>query len=105
LIDTGASRTAISPDVVLSLRPQYVGPVSYSRADQTLVSRRSYDIRLCFEPNTGDPAWTSIVRWFEIVAVAAQPATPGIDVLIGQDLLTELVLVLDGPGGRTLLMY
>jgi len=55
--------------------------------------------------NIGDPLWPLKVRWFDIVAVSVAPATPGIDVLIGQDILSELVLSPDGPRIRLLLMY
>ena len=35
----------------------------------------------------------------------ATVTTPGIDVLIGQDVLSQVVLSLDGPRRRLLLMY
>ena len=44
-------------------------------------------------------------RWFDLIAVETAPATPGVDVLIGQDLLLQLTLLYNGPLGKLVLMY
>ena len=58
-----------------------------------------YDIRLKFDGHL-TPG-----RWFELEAVETAPATPGVDVLIGQDLLANLTLLYNGPLGKLVLMY
>ena len=105
LIDTGASMTAITPAIVAKLRPQQVGTEPYTRPDQPPIIRPTYSILLCFEPDLADPDWMAHAQWFGVVAVEAKIATPGVDVLVGQDLLGELALSWDGPRGRLLLMY
>jgi hypothetical protein len=37
--------------------------------------------------------------------VETAPATPGVDVLIGQDLLLQLTLLYNGPIGKLVLTY
>jgi hypothetical protein len=84
LIDSGAVITAISPRVVLSLRPQQIGVIPVTRAGATLVWRENYHVRIRFGSHKGPR------RWFAIEAVAVQPATPDVDVLIGMDLLIKI---------------
>jgi hypothetical protein len=105
LIDTGASQTAITPHRIQALRPQPVGKESFIRPDGQVIQKTTYAVRLAFEPNTSVPLWPLTVRWFDAVVVSVAPATPGVDVLIGQDILSELVLSWDGPRGRLLLLY
>ena len=105
LIDTGATRTAIAPDQIQALGAQRVGQEVFTRPDGTPAWKPIYAVRIGFEPNLGDPLWPLKTHWFPITAVAVAPATPGTDVLIGQDLLAQLVLAWDGPRGRLLLMY
>jgi hypothetical protein len=105
LIDTGASLTAITPAVAAALAPQEVRRQKYTRPDQHPLYRPIYSILLCFEPDLSDPDWVADVHWFTVKAIEAKIATPGVDVLIGQDLLGQLALSWDGPRGRLLLMY
>jgi hypothetical protein len=105
LVDTGANRTAIAPGRINFLGPQRVGKDVFIRPDGTRVLTNTYAVRLGFEPDLADPDWPLTVRWFDVVAVSVAPATPGVDVLIGQDILSEIVLSWDGPRSRLLLMY
>jgi hypothetical protein len=105
LIDTGASLTAITPTVVAALAPQRVGRRQYTRPGQSPISPPIYSFLLCFEPAIGDPDWVAESHWFSVVAVEATIATPGVNVLIGQDVLASLALSWDGPRSRLLLMY
>jgi hypothetical protein len=105
LVDIGASRTAIAPHRMTSLGPQRVGKEVFIRPDGRRVWKETYAVRLCFEPNIGDHLWPLKVRWFDVVAVSVAPATSGGDILIGQDILSEIVLSWDGPRSRLLLMY
>jgi hypothetical protein len=58
-----------------------------------------YDIRLKFDSHLLPG------RWFDLEAIETAPATPGVDVLIGQDLLLKLTLLDNGPLGKLVLMY
>jgi hypothetical protein len=44
-------------------------------------------------------------RWFNVEAIAVPPASVGVDVLIGQDILSQIVMSWDGPRWKVLLMY
>jgi hypothetical protein len=99
LIDTGASDTAISTAARQALQPQRVRSVPYLRPGMPRVPRPSYDIRLKFEGHL------SPFLWFDVEVIEVNPATPGIDVLIGQDLIQQLTLLSNGPLGKLVLMY
>jgi hypothetical protein len=51
-------------------------------------------------PNGG-----STPKWFSLEAIETTPASAGVDVLIGQDLLHQVVMSWDGPRWKLLLMY
>jgi predicted aspartyl protease len=99
LIDTGASTTTISPKVVAGIQPQDVGTATLSRVGVASLTVIKYKIRLKFEGHL-IPG-----RWFDLEVIEAAPVTPGVDVLIGQDLLKELTLLSNGPLGKLILMY
>jgi predicted aspartyl protease len=99
LVDTGAMRTAISPAVVRNLRPRPGDSVAIRRPTSGVRRSLIYDLELKFDGHL------SIGRWFDLEVVAAQPATPGIDVLVGMDLLKQLHLYLSGPDGKLVLSY
>lgn len=99
LIDTGASTTAISPKVVAEVQLQRLGVRTLDRAGAVAVLGYIYDIRLKFESHLAPG------RWFDLKAVETTPATPGVDVLIGQDLLLKLTMLSNGPLGKLILMY
>jgi hypothetical protein len=99
LIDTGASCSAISPRVVADVQPQHVGDAALKRPGIVSNTIRVYDIRLKFEGHL------SPGRWFDLEAVETAPATPGVDVIIGQDLLLNFTLLYNGPIGKLVLMY
>jgi hypothetical protein len=105
LIDTGSVMTAISPTIAMALRPLRLGTVDVSRPGGTIRRAPTYDIRLAFEPDPQPARWWMQGHWVELEAVEALPASPAVDVLIGQDLLDRVVMSWDGPRGRLLLMY
>ncbi len=105
LIDTGASITAITPAVVATLAPQKAGQMEHTRPNEGPIFRPTYLIQLCFTPDLGEADWVADAHWFTAKAVESKIATPGVDVLIGQDVLAHLALTWDGPRGRLLLMY
>lgn len=99
LIDTGASASAISSRVVAQVQPLSIGSATLNRVGVAVFPVMRYDVRLKFESHL------SPGRWFDMRVVETAPATPGVDVLIGQDLLLELTLLDNGPVGKLVLMY
>jgi hypothetical protein len=99
LIDTGSTITAISPDVRSSLQPQRVGRLPVHRPGAVPVFRPLFDARLKLDGHL-KPG-----RWFALEVVEATPATPGVDMLVGRDLLHQLTMLYNGPLGKLVLMY
>ena len=81
------------------MQPQPAGIRSLTRVGATSLTLSMYEIRLKFEGHL------SPGRWFDLRVVETAPATPGVDVLIGQDLLLQLTLLYNGPLGKLVLMY
>jgi hypothetical protein len=105
LIDTGAVMTAIDAKITAALRPRRLATVDVARPGGTTTKAPTYDIRIAFEPDPQHARWWVHGHWFELEAIEAPPASPGVDVLIGQDLLHHVVMPWDGPRWRLLLMY
>ena len=106
LIDTGSVMTAIDPTDRdgASPAPTRRRLMSDARAG------RSGELPHMTSASPSNPTlrparWWLHGHWFELEAVEALPASPAVDVLIGQDLLDRLVMSWDGPRGRLLLMY
>ena len=99
LIDTGSMRTAISPSVHAAVQCQQVGQFPVNRPGQKAALVPSFDIRLRFEGHLGQ------YPWFDAEALLIRPATPGVDVIIGQDVLSRLCMVYNGPVGKSIIMY
>ena len=59
----------------------------------------AYDIGIKFEhylqPGT----------WYDLEAIEVAPVTPGVDVLIGRDVLKKVTMLYDGPNGKLVLMH
>jgi hypothetical protein len=99
LIDTGAMITAISPAIVKDLSPRPGDSVAIRRPTSGVRRSLIYDVGLKLNGHL------STGLWFELQVVNAQPAIPGVDVLIGMDLLMQFHLYLSGPGGKLVLSY
>jgi hypothetical protein len=97
LLDTGASSTAISPRVVREVRPQLTGAAPLGRVGATSTVD-VYDIGVKFVHHLQPGIW------YELPAVEVAPANPGIDVLIGRDLLKHVTMLYDGTNGKVVLM-
>jgi hypothetical protein len=99
LIDTGATRTAISDAVLRALQLSISGSTSYLRPGVPEMLVAKYAMRLNFEGHlSGNP-------WFDLEVVVADAASPGVDVLIGMDVLSRLVLFYEGVNGTMVLSY
>ena len=99
LIDTGSTSTAISPVVRSALSPRVIGKARVSRPILGNVCEETYFIRLKFEGHPGQG------RWFGLEVIESQPSTPGVDVLIGMDLLVRIKMMWDGPNRHVILSY
>jgi predicted aspartyl protease len=100
LIDTGASQTAIDPDVLKQLQAPLVRQVTVQGA---AISHRIvgvYVVELEF-PSTHS---TSLHR-FTLPVIGARPADQGIDALIGRDILQACILIYDGPQNHLTLVH
>ena len=95
LIDTGASITAIHPDIIGRLGPLKIGAVDVARVGESprWVSTYYFSIRLGADPGG-----------FGVEVVAAVPASP-CEVQIGRDLLGRWILSWDGAGDQFLIAY
>jgi hypothetical protein len=98
LIDIGASRTAISPQVVAELQPRLLRPRHVVRPGTSFIAD-TYELQLKLDHHL-QPG-----TWYDVEAVEVAPASPGVDVLIGRDLLKHVTLLYDGPNGKLVLMY
>jgi hypothetical protein len=105
LIDTGAMMTAIVPPIISALRPRKLGNIEISRPGMESLWAQTYDIRVAFEPDPKHEEWWLRGRWFNVEAIGTPPASVGVDVLIGQDTLSQVVMSWDGPRRRRHLMY
>jgi predicted aspartyl protease len=99
LVDTGASITSLSTTVIRNLSPQPLETAIIYRPNAEAKQILIYDVELKFDGHL------SPGRWFEMEVVEAQPATPGIEILLGMDLLKQLHLYLSGPDGKLVLSY
>ena len=99
LIDTGADMTTISSGVVNELNPQWIGTQSITRSGMPTKVHQTYDVRLRFGGHR------TRGRWYGLEVVEAQPATPGVDLLIGMDLLLRIDFDWSGPGRQVVLHH
>jgi hypothetical protein len=99
LIDTGAATSAISPRVISDLQPQRLALTTLARAGVAGSACYVYDVRLKFDSHLVPG------KWFEVEPIGTAPATAGVDILIGQDLLLKLTVLYNGPLGKLVLMY
>ncbi len=97
LIDTCATMTAVAPPIIAAPRPRKLGNIEITRPTAVSLSAQTDDIRIAFEPDPQQEEWWLRGRWFVAEAIAAPPASAGVDVLIGQDILSQIVMSWDGP--------
>jgi hypothetical protein len=90
LIDTGSGRTIISRDVARALALAPVGAVEIDTPSSVDLEAKEYRVRFEFGADPGE----------EIIALEAPLPVPGLDALIGRDLLAGAVLTYDGPRTR-----
>ena len=94
LIDTGASRTAIDPMVAawLGLRPRdTILAIAPGAQGQVIGEAPLYDVQIGFD---------GLPDRLQVEAVGAKPATSGVLVLVGRDILNECGFVYNIPPKR-----
>ena len=97
--------TAIHPKIIAAVHPLKLGKCEIRRAGAESTWAQTSDLRVAFDPDPQQPRWWLNGRWFNVEAIAVPPASEGIDVLIGRDILSKLVMSWDGPRWKLLLMY
>jgi hypothetical protein len=101
-IDTGTDVTAVAPQVLQQLGLVPVGSASTQTAGGP-VSVNVFEVSLTVS-GPGGAAGPMLVRPNLLVTELATPL-PNIDVLIGLDILSECLVVLDGPGRQFTLAF
>jgi hypothetical protein len=101
LLDTGSSMTAVAPFVIeyLGIVPCGITEVLVP-GDAGAMSKRIYGL---YDVRIGLQAYPEHFRGLRVVA--AMPATPGVSVLLGRDILDSCRFVFDGPKQRFTLWY
>jgi hypothetical protein len=95
LIDTGSDWSALSPAVLAALQIPASGNVStHTAAGPTNV--QSFTVSLTIYDPTGASTDTLFRGRWRVTGLPYQ--IPNVDVLLGMDLVSELILTVDGPG-------
>lgn len=89
-IDTRAQGSVVTQRVVGDLMPSFGGIESLARAgnDSTYADTYYLRVRIGGSSSPGD--------WIHVVAFMVEPATPGVDVILGMDVLRKTNIPLDG---------
>ncbi len=98
LVDTGASASAIAPDLAKQAG-LIQSDVSFVRHAGRSVMVPSYAARVRFQGHDG------LAGWQELTLVGSAPATPGVGMLIGRDMLARVTMLYDGPKNSVVLLF
>jgi predicted aspartyl protease len=93
LIDTGANRSVMSPDVAALLGIEPVAMAELHRADIALADVPVYAVRILI------PATEGAFAPLDVLVGGIRPNTPGAEALIGTDLLAHYSFAYFGPPG------
>jgi hypothetical protein len=97
LIDTGSDVSVVVPSV-----PRHFGLAPFqSRSTQGTTGSAPvhlYEMSLSII-NPGGPG-PSMLSWERLLVMEAPAGLPGVDVIVGLDVLRECLLISDGPGPR-----
>jgi len=93
LIDTGANRSVMSPDVAALLGITPVAVAELHRADVALADIPVYAVRILI------PATSGAFAPLDVLVGGVRPNTPGAEALIGTDLLAHYSFAYLGPPG------
>ena len=96
LIDTGASTTAVSHNVVEKLNLVARGTVKVYTSNKSVETRNEYDIALEFDTN----AYLPLLR-----VLSANLQDHSIDCLIGRDVLQHGIFIYNGPEKQITLSF
>jgi hypothetical protein len=103
LVDTGATVTAVAPDLIASLGLPHIGAVSVHTPSTgaTSVAIDQYDASFIIPGNA--PDGTLVIGAIPILATHFR--SQGIDGLIGRDILNRCMLVYNGTTGAVSLAH
>ncbi len=96
LVDTGAELSAVSPRVVAATMPPHLGAEFVGRAGGIGSVHPTYLVGV--RPGVQG-------QWLEVEAVEIEPASEGVEFILGRDLLRRMVLHWDGPAGNAWIDY
>jgi hypothetical protein len=102
LIDTGSDITAVGPSIITALGLPAAGWVQTQTAGGGLNVQYFQVSLTLFDPTS--PGGDTLVRPVWTVTRLHQDL-PDVDVLLGMDLLSELLLIIDGPAKRFTLSF
>jgi predicted aspartyl protease len=97
LIDTGANRSVVSPDVAALLGIAPVAVADLTLADIAVADVPVYAVRILIPATEG--AFTPL----DVLVGGVRPNTPGAEALIGTDLLAHYTFAYLGPPGHFVL--
>lgn len=101
LIDTGASISSISPRIAmgLGLAPSSITPIHSATTGKAPQNCNVYDVCLAFvQPSVK-------VLGVNIPVIEVDLSTPGVDVLLGRDMLGQCLFIYDGQSGTFVLAF
>lgn len=101
LLDSGATQTCVSRGIIAALGPHEIAAVWIRGATGVRARVGVYEVKLV----VSHPAGASFDFVLACLPVLAVASWPGLDVLVGRDVLDRIEYHRDGPGGHFELRY
>jgi hypothetical protein len=102
VLDTGTTLTCVSRTVIHQFGLTSVGQGSSQTASGPLIAD-VYRVSLSIPPHQNLPG--PLLTWAEVSVLELANVLPGVDVLIGMDLLLTIKTTVDGPTGQFTLEF
>jgi hypothetical protein len=102
VVDTGSTITCVTPALIQQLALQTIG-TGYSQTVAGQATVNLFEVSLSIPPPGNVPG--SMLTRHDLVVMEMPSPIPGVEVLIGLDILLDCKLVLDGPARRFTLAF